>query len=61
MSQSEKYSDLIDFLKRNKTLPEKEFTHTSIGCPEDGIYAGSCCVKDEDKKLFYHLYNKYVF
>ena len=31
MSEKKKYSDLIDFLKKNKTIPEKTFTHTALG------------------------------
>ena len=60
MSGKKKYSDLIDFLKKNKTIPEKTFTHTALGQPPNS-YPGSYCIEDEDLSLFYNLYNKYVF
>ena len=59
MSQ-EKYTDLKDFLRKHKTIPENKFTHTSLGQPPDS-YPGSYCINDEDLSLFYNLYNKDTF
>ena len=55
-----KYIDLIDFLKKNKTIPENNFTHTALGQPPHS-YPGSYCVEESDNNLFYNLYNKYIF
>ena len=55
-----KYLDLKDFLRKNKTLPENNFTHTALGSPPNS-YPGSYCINDKDMNLFYNLYNKYVF
>ena len=60
MSEKKKYTDLIDFLKKNKTIPEKLFTHTALGQPPNS-YPGSYCIDDNNLSLFHNLYNKYVF
>ena len=60
MSANKKYTDLKDFLRKHKTIPEKEFTHTSLGnIPHS--YPGSYCIEDDELNLFYNLYNKHVF
>ena len=61
MSATKKtYTDLKDFLRKNKTIPEKPFTHTSLGNVPHS-YPGSYCIEDEDLNLFYNLYKKHVF
>ena len=55
-----KYTCLKDFLRKNKTIPEKHFTHTALGQPPHS-YPGSYCIEDEDLSLFFNLYNKWVF
>ena len=60
MSANKKYTDLKDFLRKHKTIPDKEFTHTSLGnIPHS--YPGSYCIEDDELNLFYNLYNKHVF
>jgi P4 family phage/plasmid primase-like protien len=58
--EKKKYLDLKDFLRKNKTIPENEFTHTALGIPPDS-FPGSYCINDDEQKLFYNLYNKHVF
>ncbi len=59
-AQKKTYSDLKDFLRKNKTIPEKEFTHTSLGNVPHS-YPGSYCIDDSELNLFYNLYKKHVF
>ena len=61
MSQSKPYTNLSNFLKRNKTIKEKNtFTHTALGLPPDS-WPGSYCIQDSDKDTFFKLYEKHVF
>lgn len=61
MSQNKPYTNLSNFLKRNKTIKEKNtFTHTALGLPPDS-WPGSYCIQDSDKDTFFKLYEKHVF
>jgi P4 family phage/plasmid primase-like protien len=60
MSANEKYIDLKDFLRKHKTIPEKTFTHTSLGNVPHS-YPGSYCIDDNELNLFYNLYKKHTF
>ena len=60
MSVQKKYTDLKEFLRCHKTIPEKQFTHTALGQPPHS-YPGSYSIDDEELSLFYNLYNKWVF
>ena len=59
MSQK-KYANLKHFLQRHKTIPEKSFTHTSLGEPPKS-YPGSYCIESEDEESFYKFYTDWVF
>ena len=59
MSQK-KYFNLKQFLQRHKTIPEKTFTHTSLGEPPKS-YPGSYCIEPTDEEDFYDYYTNYVF
>ena len=64
MSKNNYYNNaLIKFLRKHKTIPEKEFTHTSIPGESNGqtVFAGKYCIKDEDLDTFYKIYNNHVF
>ena len=60
MPDQKKYHSLKDFLRKHKTIPEKNFTHTALGQPPNS-YPGSYCIEDDELSLFHNLYNKYVF
>ena len=60
IESNKKYFDLIDFLRKHKTIPEKSFTHTALGSPPDS-YPGSYCIEDEELEIFHNLYHKHVF
>jgi len=60
MPDQKKYHSLKDFLRKHKTIPEKNFTHTALGHPPNS-YPGSYCIEDAELSLFHNLYNKDVF
>ena len=60
MPDQKKYHSLKDFLRKHKTIPEKNFTHTALGHPPNS-YPGSYCIDDDELSLFHNLYNKDVF
>jgi hypothetical protein len=45
MSVQKKYTDLKEFLRCHKTIPEKPFTHTALGQPPHS-YPGSYSIDD---------------
>ena len=51
---------LKKFLQKNKTIPEKTFTHTALGIPPDS-YPGSYCIEDSDQETFFKTYTNSVF
>ena len=59
MSDKKPYTCLNNFLKRNKTMPEKTFTYC-LGYSTDS-YPGSYCIEDSDIDTFFKLYEKHVF
>jgi len=60
MPNQKKYHSLKDFLRKHKTIPEKNFTHTALGQPPNS-FPGSYCIDDDELSLFHNLYNKDVF
>ena len=59
-NQSNKLMSLKQFLQKNKTIPEKSFTHTALGEPPKS-YPGSYCVEDDNSETFLEVYTKYTF
>ena len=51
MTTQKKYTDLKEFLRCHKTIPEKTFTHTALGQPPHS-YPGSYSIDDEELSLF---------
>ena len=58
LNKIKSYTSLNHFLRCNKTI-QKDFTHTSI--PGKNVYPGSYCIKEEDRDIFYKLYNEHIF
>jgi P4 family phage/plasmid primase-like protien len=59
-TQSGKKISLKYYLQKHKTIPEKSFTHTTMGEPPKS-YPGSYCIEDSDFESFFEVYSNTVF
>ena len=56
MSEPKKYTDVKDFLMKNRTLDKENFTHTALGTPPKS-WPGKYNITEENSSLFYNLYH----